>query len=90
MKKYLTTLFTLFFFNLTFAHDLFLIQSIPKCGTHFLQKIATELTGKPTFHTPRGSFLDKLKDGKRAAKFCASPFRLIRTLPASSRIKNIR
>ncbi len=51
-------------FSTCFAHDKFLIHSIPKCGTHFLQNVVTELTGKPTF-TSEEPFSDKLEASEK-------------------------
>jgi Sulfotransferase domain len=62
-------LFLLIFscFHSCLAHDKLIIQSIPKCGTHFLQKTITEITEKPTFNNT-GTMEENLTEADKEEK----------------------
>lgn len=75
MLKKFALLSLLFCFHASFALDKFVIHSIPKCGTHFLEKTITELTGTPTFYSG-DPFPVKLAEADKGGKILrfATPF----------------
>lgn len=75
MKTLWKIFLLLLIFKQGFAHDKFIIQSIPKCGTHFLQQIITELTEMPTFHNA-DTMQEKLIEADKGEKILriAAPF----------------
>lgn len=70
MKKMLFCL--LICLSPAFAHDKFLIHTIPKCGTHFLENVIKEMTGKSTITSqelPFSSRLDTTEMNKKILRF---------------------